>query len=340
MPSASRSTAKTAVSKTAVKTRAWFEPTLAPVVLVRGPEQVLRDRAVAGIISLARQNDPQVERVTLDATAYAAGQLRVAVSPSLFDEAKVVVVTGAEACTDDLITDVLDLVANPDPDTAVVVVHGGGVRGKKMLDGIAASGAPVIQCDELKKDADKAEFIIGDFRTAGRKAAPEAVRALVEALGSDLSELAAAASQLVADTTGLISKDMVDRYYGGRVEAGGFAVADAALAGDAGKAVALLRHALATGTDAVPIVAACAMKLRQLAKVAAVRAGVASARDVGLQDWQVRNVQRDLARWTPDGLAQAIEAVAQADADVKGGGRDPVYAVEKAVLTIAQQASR
>ena len=33
-------------------------------------------------------------------------------------------------------------------------------------------------------------------------------------------------------------------------------------------------------------------------------------------------------------LAQAITAVAEADAEVKGAGRDPVYAVERAVLRI------
>jgi len=86
----------------------------------------------------------------------------------------------------------------------------------------------------------------------------------------------------------------------------------------------------------VPIVAALALRLRTLARVAAIRGGSVTARELGLQDWQVRNANRDLARWTPEGLATAITAVAQADAEVKGAGRDPVYAVEKAVLTIAR----
>jgi DNA polymerase-3 subunit delta len=132
----------------------------------------------------------------------------------------------------------------------------------------------------------------------------------------------------------------VDRYYGGRVEATGFKVADAAVSGDGGNAVALLRHALAVGTDPVPLIAALAMRLRTLAKVAAIRGGAVTARDLGMQEWQVRNAQRDLQRWTPEGLATAISAVAQADAEVKGAGRDPVYAAEKAVLTIARCVAR
>ncbi|CAM3391852.1 DNA polymerase III subunit delta [Isoptericola cucumis] len=323
-------------SKPAANSRSWDEPVLAPVILVRGPEGLLAERAVDGVVGLARERDPEVEKSELDGGTYAGGQLAVAASPSLFGESSVVVVRGAEAATEDLVADVVSYVAAPDPETVVIVVHGGGQRGKKMLDAIVAGGAPVLECDAITKDAEKVQFVGGEFRAARRRAEPAAVRSLVDALGNDLRELASACAQLVADTSGTISEAVVDRYYGGRVEATGFKVADAAVAGDAGGAVALLRHALATGADPVPIVAALALRLRTLARVAAIRGGAATARELGLQDWQVRNAQRDLSRWTPEGLAAAIGAVAQADADVKGGGRDPVYAVEKAVLAIAR----
>lgn len=326
--------------RSAANSRPWHDPTLAPVVLVRGPEGLLAERAVDGVVALARERDASVEKTELDGSTYAGGQLAVAASPSLFGEASVVVVRGAEAATEDLVADVVAYVAAPDPETVVVVVHGGGQRGKKMLDAIVASGSPVLECDAVTKDADKVQFVTGEFRAARRRADAAAVRALVDALGNDLRELASACAQLVADTTGTIGTDVVDRYYGGRVEATGFKVADAAVAGDVGGAVALLRHALATGADPVPIVAALALRLRTLARVAAIRGGTVTARQLGLQDWQVRNAQRDLSRWTPEGLATAIVAVAQADADVKGGGRDPVYAVEKAVLTIARARRR
>ncbi len=333
MPSATRTPRR---GRTPANSRPWDDPTLAPVVLVRGPEGLLAERAVDGVVRLARERDPDVEKVELEGATYAGGQLAVAASPSLFGEAKVVVLRGTEACTDDLVADVVDYVAAPDPETTVVVVHGGGQRGKKMLDAVVASGAPVLECDPITKDADKVQFVAAEFRAARRRADAAAVRALVDALGSDLRELASACGQLAADTTGTISEAVVARYYGGRVEATGFKVADAAVAGDAGAAVALLRHALATGADPVPIVGALATRLRTLARVAAIRGGGVTARELGLQDWQVRNANRDLARWTPEGLATAITAVARADADVKGGGRDPVYAVETAVLTIAR----
>ena len=58
-------------------------------------------------------------------------------------------------------------------------------------------------------------------------------------------------------------------YHSGKVEATGFRVADAAVSGRTGEALELLRHALGTGLDPVPIVAVLASSLRTLAKVAA-----------------------------------------------------------------------
>jgi DNA polymerase III subunit delta len=50
--------------------------------------------------------------------------------------------------------------------------------------------------------------------------------------------------------------------------------------------------------------------------------------------WQVDRARRELSGWTDAGLARAILALAEADAAVKGAGRDPVFAVERAVLTV------
>lgn len=324
---------------TARRSADWRTVRPAPLVLVRGTEGLLADRAVARVLELSREVNPETERIDLEAATYEAGQLAVATSPTLFDDPSVVVVRGAEACTEALVTDLVAYAAAPDEATTVVVVHGGGQRGKKMLDAITTSGAPVVACDPLKKDAERVAFAEQEFRAARRRAEPAAVRALVDALGNDLRELAAACSQLVADTTGTVTAELVDRYHGGRVEATGFRVADAAVEGRGGEAVAMLRHALATGADPVPLVAALAMKLRALAKVSAMRGGV-TARELGLAPWQVDRARRDLRGWTPDSLAEAIIAVARADAEVKGGGRDPVYAVERAVLVVAASASR
>ena len=317
----------------------WDTAQLGPVVLITGTEGLLVDRALDALSAAALAQDPQTEKTVLTAPAYQAGMLTFLTSPSLFGEPRLVVVENLEATTDALITDVIEYLKSPAPDVSLILVHNGGVRGKKMLDALKASGYPVVACDPIKNENDKVTFAAAEFKRAGRRATAGAVRALVEALGSDVRELGAACQQLMADTTTTIDETLVDKYYGGRVEATGFKVADAALAGNMGAAISLLRHALATGTDPVPIVAALAMKLRTLAKVAGLRQGRTVA-DLGMNSWQADRARKDLVNWTPDGLATAITAVAQADAEVKGASRDPVFAVERAVLTICRAYGR
>lgn len=285
-----------------------------------------------------RDRHPDVEVVAVDATVYESGQLAGHTSPSLFGEPRVVLATGVEACSDAFVVDVLAYLKELQDDVTVVLRHGGGQRGKKLLDAVRAlPEAAVVDCPPVKKDGEKSEFVTAEFRAAGRRIAPAAVRALVAAVGSDLRELASSCAQLLADTSGEVTAADVERYYGGRVEATGFKVADAVAAGHRDEALALLRQAVDTGVDPVPLVAVIAMKLRAMAKVAGARGrGVDVARDLGMPPWQVDRARRDLRGWSPQGLAAGLIALAEADAAVKGGGRDPVYAVEKAVITIAE----
>jgi DNA polymerase-3 subunit delta len=45
-------------------------------------------------------------------------------------------------------------------------------------------------------------------------------------------------------------------------------------------------------------------------------------------------------RWHPQRAAEAIEAVARADAEAKGASRTPEYAVERAITAIASAVGR
>ena len=317
----------------------WDQAPLAPVVLVRGAEGLLADRAVARVVEQALAADPGTEVTRLDAAAYDPGRLAMVASPSLFDESRCIVISGVESCTDALIEDGIAYLTAVAEDVVLVLQHGGGVRGKKLLDAVVKAGHPLVTCEPLKKDSEKVDFVTAEFRRAERRIEGPAVQALVQAVGSDLRELGAACSQLLADTTGPITADVVERYHGGRVEATGFRVADAAIAGNAPLAVSLLRHALETGLNPVPIVAVLAMKLRTMAKVEAM-SGRGGAGSLGMAPWQVDNARRELAGWSPEGLARAISAVAAADAEVKGLSRDPEFAVERAVLRIAASRRR
>lgn len=311
---------------------------LTPLVLVLGPEELLVERAVSAATAAARAGHPATEIVELEGGGYQAGALAVHASPSLFAEPRLVVLHGLEDAGEALVTDVLAYLDEPADDVTLVLCHRGGARGKKVLDAARAAGAQVVECPAIKSDRDKSDFVTREFRAARRQVSNDAVRALVEAVGSDLRELASACAQLVADTEGRVEVESVLLYHSGKVEATGFRVADAAVNGRTGEALGLLRHALATGLDPVPIVAVLAASLRTLAKVAAAGRTGRSAdvgKELGMAPWQVDKARRQLSGWEPDGLARSIIAVAEADAAVKGGGRDPEYAVERAVVTVA-----
>lgn len=318
----------------------WFDAAPAPIVLLAGAEELFATRALERIVAALRAGEQSIDVQSMDAAGYARGGLRAATSPSLFAEPTVVVVEHAEAMNDEFLADALDYVERPDPEVVVVIRHGGGVRGKKLLDTMRAAGVPSFACAAIKKEGEVVDFAAGEFRRAARRASPAAVRALVAAVGTDVSHVAAACGQLIADVDGEISEEAVAKYYGTRVLATGFAVADAAVTGASAEALSLVRHALETGTDPVPLVAALASKLRILAKVGAARGrGGDAARDLGLAPWQVDRAQRELRHWNADRLAQAIEAVAAADHEVKGAARSPGFAVERAVRRVAELAS-
>jgi len=322
----------------AIPQLAWDRVRPASVVLVSGAEEVLADRAIRMLRDLLRTEDPSLELSDIEADQYAPGELLTVASPSLFGEPRFIRVTGVEKCTDAFITEALDYFANPASDAYIVLRHAGGVRGKKLLDALRGGlgGGIEIVCAELKKDAEKYDFAVAEFRSAGRRITPGALRALTNAFSDDLAELAAACQQLMSDASEEITEVTVDKYYAGRVETNAFAVADAAIAGKLGDALVLLRHALASGSDPVPMLAAFAMKVRTMAKVAGARGSSGQlASQLGLAPWQVERAQRDVRGWTEQGLASAIELLAETDAQIKGGGRDPVFALERMVTAIA-----
>ena len=301
----------------------WRRPEPAPIVLVSGPEEVCAERAIAGLRDYLRAEDPSLEVSDVRADAYAPGTLLGVTSPSLFGEPRLVRVGGVEKCTDEFLAEALSYLAQPQEGATVVLRHtGASVRGKKLLDAIRSGqgGGVEIACAAVKRDSDRYDFAAGEFHAAQRRIAPPALRALTSAFADDLTELAAACQQLIADVDGDITADIVQRYYGGRVETSAFAV----------------RHALASGADPVPMVAALASKLRSMARVAGTRESSAQlAARLGMKDWQVDRARRDLVGWSDDQLGLAIQAAARADAEVKGASRDPVFALERLLTVVA-----
>lgn len=317
---------------------------LPALVLVSGPEELRAERAVDSVLEAVRAQQPEAEVVRIHPVGYEPGDLLVHAGPSLFGGWTLIVVHDLDEANDPLVEDLGRYLDQPADEVTLVVRHKSGNRGKRVLDRLKKDNARLIEAKAVKTEADKHDFVTKEFSAQRRRIAPEAVGALVLAVGKDLRELASACGQLIRDVEGLVDVDDVTTYYGERVETTGFRVSEAALAGDEARAMALLRHAMLGGLDPVPIVAVLAMQLRQVGKVASAGRGGSGqiARDLGMAPWQVDAARRASKGWDGERLGLAIQAVAQADVDVKGGirteaaVRSPEYAVERAVLEVCR----
>jgi DNA polymerase-3 subunit delta len=266
-------------------------------------------------------------------------ELAELVSPSLFAEGRVIALDAAQEAGKEIADTVIAYAKAPADGITLVVVHSGGGRSKAAKELPAAlkkAGAVVIECPKITKAAEREAFVRNEVRAAGGKIDPEGVAVLIDSVGTDLRELAAAASQLVADSGGKIDAEEVRRYHRGRAEVTGFAVAEKAVAGDRAGALEALRWAMQLGVPHVLVADALADSVRTIARVSA--AGRADpfqlAGSLGMPPWKVKKAQGQARGWDPSGLAEAMSVVALLNADVKGVAADADYALERAVLRI------
>ena len=302
--------------------------------LLFGSEEVLADRALHRI----ERENTGAERVTLDGSQLAPGDFSHETAPSLFGGERLVVLRELQDIPEETQDEILRFLADQPMDITLVLIHPGGVKGKAFIEKLKKAKVDVIACDAIKKDGEKIELVKAEALDRGRKISNDGARALVDAAGADAREMISALHQLISDTQGVIDVKDVHALFAGRVETTSFAVADAILESSLGEALVTLRQALDTGVDPVVIVNSLASSLRTLAKVGSAPRSARAAElapALGMAPWQVDKARRQLSGWNGAGITRAINAIARADSQVKGGGSDPAYACEEALMAIA-----
>lgn len=310
--------------------------------LVRGDEDLLIERAVSAILravrSAAGTDDIPVDR--LRAGEVSANELAELLSPSLFADERVVVLEDADEAGRDAVALIASAAADLPDGTVLVVIHSGGGRAKALAGQLEKLGATVHPCAKIVKAADRAGFVRAEFRALKIKADDDTVAAILEAVGSDIRELAAVCSQLVADTGGKVNVAAVRRYHSGRAEVTGFEIADKAVVGDVAGAAEALRWAMASGVPHVLLADALAEAVHSIARVGPLSGDpYRLASELGMPPWRVQKAQKQSRRWSRDSVATAIGLVAALNADVKGAAADPDYVLESTVRKVAELAS-
>ena len=241
--------------------------------------------------------------------------------------------------SDAFIEDAKRYIAAPADDTTLVLRHTSGQRGKALLDAVRKTpGAIEVPCPELKKDQERLQFAQAEFRrlkATGDARSREAARCSVLLRKRDRSSPGACA-QLVSDLGAEITEEQVNRATEGRVEASGFKVADAAIAGKRADALVLLRQSMLGGTSPIPILAVLNMKLRGMARVYGARGSSGQlAKQFGMAPWMVDRALKDIRGWREEDLARAIDLAAETEWLLKGGSRDPEYAIERFISFVS-----
>lgn len=313
--------------------------------LVLGDDELLVERAIGAVLRDARDGtvpgsggDVPVNR--LRAGEVGTSELAELLSPSLFADERVVVLEAAAEAGKDAAALIGNAAADLPDGTVLVVVHTGGGRAKALADRLRDLGAELHQCAKLAKPGERADFVRGEFRSLGVKVDERTVTALLDAVGSDLRELAAACSQLAADTDGCVDVAAVRRYHSGKAEVKGFDIADKAVTGDIEGAAEALRWAMLAGEPRVVLADALAEAVHTIARVGSMSGDAYRlAGELKMPPWRVQKAQKQSRRWSRRRVGTAIRLVAALNADVKGAAADADYALESAVRRVAELAA-
>jgi len=311
------------------------------ILLITGNAEYLSERTRKRAVQAIRAEQLECEVAEVAGSTLATGELAALTSPSLFCSSSAVVISDIQDLGDAQQEELLAYAKQTSSDVVAVLIHSGGNKGKGLLDKLRK--CPAVS--EVKGEAPKYErefvgWVRNEIRDLGSTIDDDAALLLVNSVGHDLRALAGAADQLVnaMERGSPVSTEIVRQYFGGRAEVRGFEIADAAIAGRIAVALEQLRWAEANKVAAVLITSAFASGIRSLAKLASAPPGLRDAdlaARIGAPPFKIKSLRSQLRDWDQAGLAKALTAVARADVEVKGGGADPAYALERMVLQVA-----
>ena len=308
-----------------------------------GDEELLVERAIAAVLRDARAQagTDDVPESRLRAGEVTTSELAELLSPSLFADERVVVLDAAAEAGKDAAALIASAAADLPSGTVLIVVHSGGGRAKALADELRKLGAQLHPCARISKAGERADFVRAEFRSQRADVDDDVVTAIIDAVGSDLRELAAACSQLIADTGGDVDVGAVRRYYSGRAEVKGFDIADKAVVGDVAGAVEALRWAMIRGEPRVMLADALAEAVHTIARVGPLSGDPYHlASELGMPPWRVQKAQRQARGWSTQSVAEAMRLVATLNADVKGAAADADYVLEATTRRVAELVTR
>jgi DNA polymerase-3 subunit delta len=260
-------------------------------------------------------------------------------------EARLVVVDGVETWKAADAKEVESYLAAPAPTTVLALV-GDGVKRDSALARAVARVGEILVYDVPKKQLP--EWVAEQFARLGASAERDACRALVEAVGDDVGDLASEIQKLATWANGeQITRAGVEQLAVGRAEMPIFAVTDAwgsrDVAGTLRATEFLLErsHRPRSG-ELIRLVASLVVHVGRVRKISRLTDEGVRPREIAsrlkVHPFVAEKAARQAGNFSPEELAQATVRLAELDAGVKGGSRlPPELQLERTVVEITRR---
>jgi len=331
---------------------------IAPIYCLYGKERFLLGRVLDALrAAVLEPATKDFNHDVLDAKAGAPAIVAAARTLPMMAKRRLVVVRGADEIKADAAEPLLAYVADPAPETVLVLLCEKVDARQKLFATIKKKGA--LAAFDPPRDRELYSFIVAEARARGGGIEESAARLLAEIVGPDLGQLAQAVEKLVlyaasggrgpdelssagrgASTPRLISarrisdEDVATCVAETRARSI-FDLMNAVGQGDREAALRQVRRMLADRESPIGIVSMLARHFRQLAvtrELTQQRAGkgeIASA--LGLNPYFVDGLVAQARRYNPRALARALERICEADAALKSSRLDDGILLERLI---------
>lgn len=263
--------------------------------------------------------------------------LQAVVTPSMFDERRVVVVHDVERFPAEQQRQLIAYLENPPQDATLIVVGG------KMPPQMVAAGRRSGHVFDVARGrrSDVLLWLKHEFAAKGLEAGGEALNALVEAVGEERLALAQAVEELslAQPKGGRVTAKQVVRQFSTRSDVKLFAFIDAVAERHQSVALETLHSLLRHGESVSMLFWSLTRHFRTLI-IAAESSAAQLSRDLGIQPWRAEKLVRQARGFKSQALVEAYLMLAEADVKMKRSEEPESLTLERAVVAISRPARR
>lgn len=260
-------------------------------------------------------------------------------TPSLFNEHSIAIVRNVGELKAEFVDTLVEAIDECIPEVDLVITSTGKML-KVIADASKRMKAETIGAVALKKDADRIQLVEAKLVEAGFTYAADAARVIAQWFGGDQSRIAGLVATLTA-TYGegaKLTRSDIEPFLGDAGSIAPWDLTDAVDAGDTKKSLVMLRRML-SDSHPLQVLGLLANHYARMMKIDG--RGVRTADDavaiLGGSPYPAKKMLNQYQRLGSGGISRAIELIATADMDMRGGKDwEPELVMEVLVARLAK----